>query len=298
MPPPEVWGPAVWTLFHALAEKINVNAYPYVFPSLFNIIVKISKYLPCPECANDASIFLAKVKVSELKTKDSLKAMLCVFHNTVNAKKRKPIFHYSNIGIYGKYNLIKVINNFISQYQTKGNMKLLTESFQRQFVINDFKNWFQRVIKAFCGPVSVPTPLSEANNEEESVTSVKEEKEQIFEEFVSNVEETVKSVEEVIENVEETVKSVEEVVSNVEALITSVEEVIAIVEEEKEHILEEIVANVEEVIENVEEQLLSNIKEPIDETQEEISLSNNEEPAIEYSVSEPIEESYTEETNA
>ena len=199
MPPPEVWGPAVWTLFHTLAEKINVNAYPVVFPSLFNMIVKISKYLPCPECSNDASIFLAKVRVSDLKTKDSLKALLCVFHNTVNAKKRKPIFHYSNIGIYGKYNLIKVINNFISHYQTKGNMKLLTESFQRQFVVNDFKNWFQSVIKAFCGPVSVPTPLSEANNEEELVTSVKEEKENIFEEFVSNVEkpvlETVKNVE-------------------------------------------------------------------------------------------------------
>jgi hypothetical protein len=42
MPPPEVWGPAVWTLFHTLAEKINVNAYPAVFPSLFNMIIKIS----------------------------------------------------------------------------------------------------------------------------------------------------------------------------------------------------------------------------------------------------------------
>ena len=138
MPPPEVWGPAVWTLFHALAEKINVNAYPYVFPSLFNIIVKISKYLPCPECANDASIFLAKVKVSELKTKDSLKAMLCVFHNTVNAKKRKPIFHYSNIGIYGKYNLIKELfpnilekseelQNILTEQISKGNLDFFSK---------------------------------------------------------------------------------------------------------------------------------------------------------------------------
>jgi hypothetical protein len=338
MPPPEVWGPAVWTLFHTLAEKINVNAYPYVFPSLFNIIVKISKYLPCPECANDASIFLAKVKVSELKTKDSLKAMLCVFHNTVNAKKRKPIFHYSNIGIYGKYNLIKVINNFISHYQTKGNMKLLTESFQRQFVVNDFKNWFQSVIKAFCGPVSVPTPLSEANNEEEPVTSVKEEKEDVFEELVSNVEkpvlETVKNVEETVletvknveeevvssleETVLETVKNVEEeVVSSVEETVLETvknveeevvssleekehifEEFVSSVEEEKEHIFEEFVSSVEEekehifeeFVSSVEEESLSNIKEPIDETQEEIALSNNEEPAIEDSVSEPIEE--------
>ena len=161
MSPPEVWGPAVWSLFHTLAEKINVNAYPYVFPSLFNMIVKICKYLPCPECSSDASKFLAKVKTSELKTKESFKAILVVFHNVVNAKKRKPIFHYSNIGIYEKYKLIYVVNNFISQYQTKGNMKLLTESFQRQFVIKDFKNWFQKMIRAFVPAPNVPTPIPE-----------------------------------------------------------------------------------------------------------------------------------------
>ena len=108
MSPPEVWGPAIWTLFHTMAEKINPNAFPFVFPSLFNTIVKICKYLPCPECSRDASIFLAKVRVSELKTKESFKRLLCIFHNTVNAKKRKQIFNYSYIGIYGKYNLFKV----------------------------------------------------------------------------------------------------------------------------------------------------------------------------------------------
>jgi len=168
MSPPEVWGPAVWILFHTLAEKINPNAYQYVFPSLFNIIVKICKYLPCPECSSDASFFLAKVKISELKTKESFKRFLCVFHNTVNAKKRKQIFNYSYIGIYQKYNLIKVVKNFISQYQTKGNMKLLTESFQRQFVIKDFKFWFQKYIKAFLTPCNVPKqppqPISVTEN--------------------------------------------------------------------------------------------------------------------------------------
>ena len=194
MSPPEVWGPAVWTLFHTLAEKINVNAYPAVFPSLFNTIIKISKYLPCPECASDASNFLAKVKASELQTKESLKALLCVFHNTVNAKKRKPIFHYSNIGFYGRYDLIKVVNNFISQYQTKGNMKLLTESFQRQFVINDFKNWFRKFYKAFVEPVNVQGPLSVVTSvEEEPVTHVVEEEPVTSAYVVSIVEEIVVS---------------------------------------------------------------------------------------------------------
>ena len=119
MSPPEVWGPAVWTLFHTLAEKINDDAYPFISHSLFNMIVRICKFLPCPECSIDASNFLAKIKISDIKTKTEFKNTFYVFHNWVNAKKRKPIFNYSNISNYGRYNLIKIFNNFIDNYQTK-----------------------------------------------------------------------------------------------------------------------------------------------------------------------------------
>jgi hypothetical protein len=261
MPPPEVWGPAVWTLFHTLAEKINVNAYPVVFPSLFNMIIKISKFLPCPECSSDASIFLAKVKASDLKTKDSLKAMLCVFHNTVNAKKRKPIFNYSNIGVYRKYNLIRVINNFISQYQTKGNMKLLTESFQRQFIIKDFKNWFQKTIKAFYGPVSVPTPLPVAIVEEPIEESV-----------IEPVEEP--AIEEPVSNIEE--PAIEDSISDpISEPITSVEEPIEVQEQEV------MVSNIEEpaiedsISEPLEEPVSDPLEEPVSNEEEQLSIEED-----------------------
>jgi len=266
MPPPEVWGPAVWTLFHTLAEKINVNAYPAVFPSLFNTIIKISKYLPCPECASDASNFLAKVKASELQTKESLKALLCVFHNTVNAKKRKPIFHYSNIGVYGKYNLIRVINNFISQYQTKGNMKLLTESFQRQFIIKDFKNWFQKTIKAFYGPVSVPTPLPTAIVEEPIEESVIEP--------VSNIEEP--AIEEPVSNIEE--PAIEDSISDpLEEPVTSVEEPIEVQEQEI------MVSNIVEPA--IEDSISDPLEEPVSDPLEEPITNEEEQLSIEEDIS-------------
>jgi len=309
MSPPEVWGPAVWTLFHTLAEKINVNAYPLVFPSLFNMIVKICRYLPCPECSSDASNFLAKVKATDLKSKESLKAMLCVFHNTVNAKKRKPIFHYSNIGIYGRYNLIKVINNFISQYQTKGNMKLLTESFQRQFVINDFKNWFRRVFKAFAEvPAVVEEPVINVV-EEEPVIHVVEEEPVINEEDEELLAHVVEEEPVINEEDEELLAHVveEEPVINEEdeePVINVVEEepVINVVEEEPvAHLVEEepVINVVEEepVAHLVEEEPVINVEEPIDEPQEEESFSVTiEEPAIEDSLSDPIEEPATEES--
>ena len=136
MSPPEVWGPAVWRFFHSMCEKINDEAI-ILFPQMFKIFVRICKYLPCPDCSMSSSKFLAKIKISDLKNKSQLKNTIYLFHNWVNVKKRKPLFNYAHIEIYKNYNLINVINNFIINYQTKGNMKLLTESFQRQIIIRD-----------------------------------------------------------------------------------------------------------------------------------------------------------------
>jgi len=171
MSPPEVWGPPVWRLFHTLIEKMNPNAYPYVINSMFNMIVAICKFLPCPECSADASNFLAKINLNNYKTKDEFKNMLYLFHNYVNAKKRKPLYNYSNMTKYSNLNLIHVINDFIAKYNTKGNMKLLSESFHRTFVIKEFIKWFKSSYKAFITqPISKITKpvIEETKNEEKT----------------------------------------------------------------------------------------------------------------------------------
>ena len=51
-----------------------------------------------------------------------------------------------------KYKYIPIsvaFNNFAKVYNTKGNMKMLTESFQRQLLIKDFKNWLIKNIRCF-----------------------------------------------------------------------------------------------------------------------------------------------------
>jgi hypothetical protein len=159
MSPPEVWGPAVWTLFHTLSAKINEDAYPQVSLSLFKMITSICKFLPCPECSSDASTFLAKINLSDLKTKADFKNTFYLFHNSVNSKKRKRLFKYSNLDVYGTYRLVGVVNNFIAKYNTKGNMKLIAESFQRQLIIKQFRSWFVGSIRAFISKMVVPPPL-------------------------------------------------------------------------------------------------------------------------------------------
>ena len=149
MPPPEIWGPATWTFFHVLAEKVNEDTFNTIFPQLFDFIKKICRFLPCPDCSLHASQFLAKIPPQELSSKEKFKNTFYLFHNVVNVKKNKGLYNYSNMEKYKYIPLILAFNNFIRVYNTKGNMKLLTESFQRQLVIKSFKIWFYKNLKFF-----------------------------------------------------------------------------------------------------------------------------------------------------
>jgi hypothetical protein len=169
MSPPEVWGPAIWTLFHTLSEKVSEQAYPFIKGQLFAQIRRICGFLPCPECSADATNFLAKINVNDLKTKVEFRNTFYLFHNWVNAKKRKPLFNYSNLASYNNYGIIPVINNFISKYNTKGNMRLIAESFQRQIIISEFKSWFTKTILAFRPPQNIPPHIPEISDKSISV---------------------------------------------------------------------------------------------------------------------------------
>jgi hypothetical protein len=163
MSPPEVWGPPIWMLFHMLAEKINDDYYNILYRQLFNNIVNVCKYLPCPECSNHASHFLAKVKVNELKDKTAFKNMLYIFHNHVNVRKRKSLYNYADMDKYKYVKIIPVLNRFIAVYNTKGNMQQLNQSFQRQFIIKHFKTWIMTNIRAFVvskPAIMPPNPIS------------------------------------------------------------------------------------------------------------------------------------------
>jgi ADP-glucose pyrophosphorylase len=263
MSPPEVWGPAVWRLFHTLSERINENYYHVLSPQLFNFFVRICKFLPCPECSNDASNFLAKIKLSDMKNKNEFKNTFYLFHNWVNAKKRKPLYNYSNLEIYKNYRIVDVVNNFIANYHTKGNMKLLTESFQRQLIIKDFKKWITYSIKAFIPVINVPRQVPQVKNiveepvvtEEPLIEPVIEENivENVVEEHVveETVVETVVVEEPVVEEtvvveesvVEETVVVEESVVQDTVIEQPVVEQVVS----EEPVIIEEAVVNEEEL---------------------------------------------------
>ena len=146
---PGIWGPPIWTLFHTLAQKIHDDKFATVGPQLFNYIRRISRYLPCPDCSDHATKFLAKIIPNNLRTKVDLINILYVFHNIVNQRKSKQMHTPAIMEQYKTKNVIQVYNNFAAVYKTRGNMRLLTDTFQRQLIIADFKKWLLTNIKAF-----------------------------------------------------------------------------------------------------------------------------------------------------
>jgi hypothetical protein len=275
MSPPEVWGPAVWILFHTLIDKMNPDVYPYVIRSMFGAIVRICRFLPCPDCSRDASNFLAKINLKDYKTKDEFKNMMYLFHNWVNAKKRKPLFNYAKINMYANLHLPFVINNFIAKYNTKGNMKLLAESFQRSLVVKDFINWFTYHSKAFITAPIVKNnsqPLLEPIQEEtiikdntaEQLITIQEEpviKEPIVDEPIVDepiVDEPIVDEPIAEEEAEETVIQVEEPIIQVEE-----EPIIQVEEEPIIQVEEEPIIQVEEHTSYIEES--NTVAIPLDE---------------------------------
>jgi hypothetical protein len=146
---PERWGPPVWNLFHTFAEKIKETSFPIIGLELFNYIYRISSYLPCPDCSNHAKLFLGKINRNKIRTKKDLIDLLYIFHNSVNKRKNKKIYNYEDINMYTNKKLIESYNSFINIYHTKGNMKLLTETFQRNVIMKDLKKWIIQNIKHF-----------------------------------------------------------------------------------------------------------------------------------------------------
>jgi hypothetical protein len=141
MPPPGIWGPPTWTLLHTMAEKIHEEDFNRLMPQMFALIKRICAYLPCPDCSQHATQFLAKLKSEQIATKTDFKNTLYLFHNMVNVRKKKQLFNYANMNAYQNLNIVNVFNNFVAVYNTKGNMKLLAESFQRVLIVKDLKRW-------------------------------------------------------------------------------------------------------------------------------------------------------------
>ena len=146
---PSQWGPPTWMFIHTLAEKVKDDEFPKIGQQIIANIQQICYNLPCPDCADHSRIFWSKVKVGNIQNKTDLVNLLYVFHNCINKRKKLGPFKYSNLAFYKTQSVVDTFNNFARNFNTKGNMKLLTESFHRGRLLTSLKGWLMANINAF-----------------------------------------------------------------------------------------------------------------------------------------------------
>jgi hypothetical protein len=134
---------------HTLAEKIKEEQFSAIGPQIIANIMQICFNLPCPDCADHSKIFWSKVKITNIKTKSDLINLLYVFHNCINKRKTYGPFKYDNLNVYKSQSVVNTFNQFARNFNTKGNMKLLTESFHRGRLLTSLKGWLMTNITAF-----------------------------------------------------------------------------------------------------------------------------------------------------
>jgi hypothetical protein len=146
---PSQWGPPTWIFMHTLAEKVKEDQFPIIGQQLIANIRQICFNLPCPDCAEHSRTFWSKVKVGNIRSKTDLINLLYVFHNCVNKRKNYGPFKYESLAFYKSQNMVNAFNRFAQNFNTKGNMKLLTDSFHRGRLLTSLRGWLMSNIKNF-----------------------------------------------------------------------------------------------------------------------------------------------------
>lgn len=145
------WGEPTWALFHVLAEKVKDEDFPAIRAELLEVIYAICSNLPCPDCANHASMYLNDIRYKNIQTKEQLKNMLWSFHNTVNKKKDFPQFPREQLETkYAAYPLIPVLHAFMVKFQDKHrSIRMIADDFHRSKIAERLKKWFNERISSF-----------------------------------------------------------------------------------------------------------------------------------------------------
>jgi hypothetical protein len=146
---PSQWGPPTWIFMHTLAEKVKEDQFPVIGQQLIANIMQICFNLPCPDCAEHSRTFWSKVKVGNIRSKTDLINLLYVFHNCVNKRKNYGPFKHESLAVYKSTNMVNAFNRFAQNFNTKGNMKLLTDSFHRGRLLTSLRGWLMTNIKSF-----------------------------------------------------------------------------------------------------------------------------------------------------
>ena len=135
------WGNITWILFHTFSEKIHENFLLANKKVIWKLITDVLNVLPCNHCLQHAQMYINKYGSSHIKRKEDLTDFFYNFHNSVNLRTRKKIYNKSDLNIYEKGVMSKILDNFsilmTKNYDVRPNVEVL----KRRAVVFNLKNW-------------------------------------------------------------------------------------------------------------------------------------------------------------
>lgn len=141
------WGRSTWQLFHSIGEKINPSFYARNRYLILDMIKLICKNLPCPDCARHATSFMNNVHPDSVPNKREFRAMLYVFHNSVNSRVGKPQYHHSRLIEHKNANMGIVLQNFLTFFAKRYNgtiqAGITSTEMARRRISSDVAGWFK-----------------------------------------------------------------------------------------------------------------------------------------------------------
>jgi len=151
------WGPPIWTLFHTIIEHVPEEKFNVVGQTIFIFINRICRLLPCPECQEHAKKYLSNQRVNTA-SKKALREFIHKFHNMVNRYKKYKEPTIEILDQYRTKSLSEVYNKFVSVFSSRGNIRMLADTMQRNMILKDFKTWLLTNSDIFQTPAPVTVP--------------------------------------------------------------------------------------------------------------------------------------------
>jgi hypothetical protein len=145
------WGPPIWYLFHTLSEKIKPETFMNIKTDLLNMFYTICTNLPCPMCASHATDYMNKINFNAIQTKEQMKDLFFIFHNSVNKKKGYKQFTKEDLDTkYYMANTINIIRNFMHYFKDKhASIRMIADDLHRQRLAVSMQDWFNKNISYF-----------------------------------------------------------------------------------------------------------------------------------------------------
>ena len=137
------WGTPTWYFFHTLAEKIKENEYDGIKVEVLSYIKNICSVLPCPDCRDHAVKFMKRINIGHVNTKEELKHMLYIFHNSINTRKNLPQYSVDELELYKRGNFSKIFAYFKQEMGRALHNRQLNEAMARQMVLKNVTIFLQ-----------------------------------------------------------------------------------------------------------------------------------------------------------